>query len=162
MDTSAGSQGLPPGVCRQCCPGPLCVCAPHAPSPVCSGAPCLSACLPAVRPEAAPLAFECLSVVCANPRALSGESYLPLLETCLQYLERYKQQSVEAAVQYLDLVETLFNWLVTQSQRPAAAAAGGGGGGVDEEAALSGEWPTDWLQGRLAAGPAGCRAGWLA
>jgi hypothetical protein len=78
-------------------------------------------------------------VVCANPRALSGESYQPLLETCLQYLERYKQQSVEAAVQYLDLVETLFNWLVTQSQRPAAAAAGGGGGGVDEEAALSGE-----------------------
>jgi hypothetical protein len=73
-----------------------------------------------------------------------------MLETCLQYLERYKQQSVEAAVQYLDLVETLFNWLVTQSQRPAAAAAGGGGGGVDEEAALSGEWPTDWLQGRLA------------
>ena len=160
MDTSAGSQGLLPGICRRWCPGPLCACASR-PLPClfwCS----LPLCLPAVRPEAAPLAFECLSVVCANPRALSGESYLPLLETCLQYLERYKQQSVEAAVQYLDLVETLFNWLVTQSQRPAAAAAGGGGGGVDEEAALSGEWPTDWLQGRLAAGPAGCRAGWLA
>ena len=108
----------------------------------------LPPCPPAVRPEAAPLAFECLSAVCANPRALSGESYLPLLETCLQYLERYKQQSAEAAVQYLDLVETLFNWLVTQSQRPAAAA-GGGGGGVDEEAALSGECP------------AGCGGGWL-
>lgn len=45
----------------------------------------------AVRPEAAPLAYESLSVVCSNSRALSGESYLPLLEMCLQYLERYKQ-----------------------------------------------------------------------
>lgn len=45
----------------------------------------------AVRPEAAPLAFECLSVVCGSPHALSGEAYLPLLETCLQFIERYKQ-----------------------------------------------------------------------
>ncbi len=50
-----------------------------------------SASVLAVRPEAAPLAFESLSVVCSNSRALSGESYLPLLEMCLQYLERYKQ-----------------------------------------------------------------------
>ena len=45
----------------------------------------------AVRPEAAPLAFECLSVVCGSPHALSGEAYLPLLETCLQFIERSKQ-----------------------------------------------------------------------
>lgn len=44
-----------------------------------------------MRPEAAPLAYECLSVVCGSPRALSGEAYLPLLETCLQFIERYKQ-----------------------------------------------------------------------
>ena len=44
-----------------------------------------------VRPEAAPLAYESLSVACGTPRALSGEAYLPLLETCLQFIERYKQ-----------------------------------------------------------------------
>lgn len=96
--------------------------------------------LTSVRPEAAPLAYESLSVVCSNPRALLGESYVPLLETCLQYLERYKQQNVEAAVRFLDLIELLFNWLVTQSQR------GSQGEGVDEEAALSDEALVDlWL-----------------
>lgn len=53
----------------------------------------------AVRPEAAPLAYESLSVVCSNPRALLGESYVPLLETCLQYLERYKQVRMVGVVQ---------------------------------------------------------------
>ncbi|PRW57821.1 ARF guanine-nucleotide exchange factor GNOM-like [Chlorella sorokiniana] len=82
--------------------------------------------LTSVRPEAAPLAYECLSVVCSSPRALSGEAYLPLLETCLQFIERYKQQNVEAAVRYLDLVEALFSWLVTQSQRRGSAYEEGG------------------------------------
>ena len=49
--------------------------------------------LTSVRPEAAPLGYEGLSVAIASPGALSGDSYLPLLETCLQYLERYKQAS---------------------------------------------------------------------
>ncbi|KAL4436787.1 hypothetical protein ABPG75_003926 [Micractinium tetrahymenae] len=96
--------------------------------------------LTSVRPEAASLAYESLSVVCSNPRALSGDSYMPLLETCLQYLERYKQQNVEAAVRFLDLIELLFNWLATQSQR------GSQGEGVDEEQTLSDEALVDlWL-----------------
>ena len=130
-----------------------------------------------MRPEAAPAAYEALAVVCGNPRALTGESYMPLLEACLQYLERYKlvraragtlanlrlccpancfhlhcfkcdvppsfvlQQNVEAALQYLDLVESLFNWLVMQQQQQQQ-----GSGGGYEDAPLSGA-PSPWGKG---------------
>lgn len=73
-----------------------------------------------------------------------------LLEACLQFVADHQQaslplpacherplihlcpplqQNVEAAVRYLDLVEALFGWLVTQSQRR---------GGAYDERSLSG------------------------
>lgn len=51
-------------------------------------------------------------------------------------------------MRFLDLIELLFNWLVTQSQR------GSQGEGVDEEAALSGGLHTSWgLQSGLSLRP---------
>ena len=43
------------------------------------------------RPEAAPLAFEALSAACTDRATLSAEAYMPLAETCLQFIDRYKQ-----------------------------------------------------------------------
>lgn len=80
------------------------------------------------------MAYESLSVACGTPRALSGEAYLPLLETCLQFIERYKQPNVEAAVRHLDLVEALFSWLASQGQHS------GGGGGSDDRGLSGACW----------------------
>ncbi|KAI3425868.1 hypothetical protein D9Q98_007841 [Chlorella vulgaris] len=99
--------------------------------------------LVSVRPEAAPLAYDCLSVACNNSQALSADSYMPLLEACLQFLERYKQQNIEAAVHYLDLVEVLFTWLVAQS---VAAATARSNGALSDEGTLTDEQLVDlWL-----------------
>lgn len=47
--------------------------------------------LTSVRPEASALAYESLSVAIGTPGTLTGASYLPLLEACLQYLQQYKE-----------------------------------------------------------------------
>ena len=73
--------------------------------------------LTSVRPEAAPLAFECLSKCCRDSSALSAASYMPLLETCLGFIERYKKGNADVAVKLLDLVETLTTWLVFQHNK---------------------------------------------
>ena len=43
------------------------------------------------RPNVAGLAYECLAVVVRDPRAITPVSYMPLLETSLQFIVRYKQ-----------------------------------------------------------------------
>lgn len=54
---------------------------------------------------------------CHPPRTIKPPSTLNL--PCLQ-------QNVEATVRYLDLVEALFSWLVTQSQRRGSGYDDGG------------------------------------
>eukprot|EP00887_Chlorella_sp_A99_P008000 scaffold12.g8000.t1 len=75
--------------------------------------------------QAAALGFECLSEVCNEPRALSAESYMPLLECCLQYTDAYKHHNPAAAVQFLGLIDTVFSWLLSaaQAQQPPAGDA---------------------------------------
>ena len=48
-----------------------------------------------VRPDCGGLAYECLSVVVRDPRALGPASYMPLLEASLQFITRYKQVCAE-------------------------------------------------------------------
>lgn len=67
--------------------------------------------------EARPGRAHCMHLRDAQPPCFSARS---------------AQQNVEAAVRFLDLIELLFNWLVTQSQH------GSPGRGLDEEPALSG------------------------
>lgn len=63
------------------------------------------------RPEALPGAFEALNNACRDSAALSSESYMPLLETSLQLIDRYKSQNTEAAARFLDCADALFAWL---------------------------------------------------
>ena len=75
--------------------------------------------LSSANPEAVPLVYEALSVACRDSSALSGESYMPLLETCLNLIDKYKGSHTEAAARFLDCADALFGWLPGQ---------GGGGG----------------------------------
>ena len=70
----------------------------------------------AQRPEAAPAAFEALSIASRSPEILSGESYMPLLEVCLQLIDRYKVKNTPAAMKFLDCADALFTWLPQQGQ----------------------------------------------
>lgn len=95
--------------------------------------PAADAVLPALPLSAA--AAKCggsslLPGACAGPVQLAG--HLLLIPSCRPCPFPLLQQSVEAAVRHLDLVEALFSWLVTQSQRR--------GGGFDESG-LSGMSP---------------------
>lgn len=69
----------------------------------------------ASRPDAAPLAFEALSIACRDPEIVSAESYMPLLETCLQLIDRFKSGNIEAACRFLDCGDSLFAWLSSQA-----------------------------------------------
>lgn len=77
----------------------------------------------AVRPEAAPAAYEALSIACRDPAVVSAESFMPLLETCLQLIDRYKGGNPEAAARFLDCADALFAWLPTQAPRAQDGAA---------------------------------------
>lgn len=70
--------------------------------------------LTAARAEAAPAAFEALSVSCRSADTLSAQSYMPLLEVCLQLIDRFKGNSPEAAARVMDCAELLFSWLPSQ------------------------------------------------
>lgn len=78
--------------------------------------------LTSARPEAVPAAFEALSMACRDPGALSSESYMPLLETCLQLIDRYKRSHPEAAVRFLDCADALFVWLPAQKTDSASSS----------------------------------------
>lgn len=84
--------------------------------------------LTSLRPEAAPAAFEALSVAVHDPRALSTRSFPPLLETCLHFVERYRAPSPDLALRFLEMVEALLVWLVGPAG-PARGHAGGEGAG---------------------------------
>jgi brefeldin A-resistance guanine nucleotide exchange factor 1 len=90
-----------------------------------------------VRPEAVPAAFEALSVACRDPAALSSESYMPLLETCLQLIDRYKGSHPEAAVRFLDCADALFTWLPAQNTSLNIANGGSGGGSTTNTTATT-------------------------
>jgi brefeldin A-resistance guanine nucleotide exchange factor 1 len=82
------------------------------------------------RAEAVPAAFEALSVACRDTGALSAESYMPLLETCLQLIDRYKGPHPEAAVRFLDCADALFTWLPAQKTTTGANQSGAVNGGT--------------------------------
>jgi brefeldin A-resistance guanine nucleotide exchange factor 1 len=86
--------------------------------------------LTSARPEAVPAAFEALSMACRDPGALSSESYMPLLETSLQLIDRYKGSHPEAAVRFLDCADALFTWLPAQKTIPASSSAVAAGSGA--------------------------------
>ena len=65
----------------------------------------------AQRQEAAPASFEALNIACRNPAIVSGESYMPLLEVCLQLIDRFKVKNTSAALKFLDCADVLFAWL---------------------------------------------------
>jgi brefeldin A-resistance guanine nucleotide exchange factor 1 len=77
-----------------------------------------------MKPDAVPLVYESLSAACQDKYMVRAESYMPLLETCLQLIDRYKGGSdIKAAGRFLDCADALFVWLPT---------AGGAGRGEDE------------------------------
>lgn len=47
--------------------------------------------LTSLRPDCVALSYESLAVACRNPAALTAASYMPLMETSLQFITRYKQ-----------------------------------------------------------------------
>ena len=79
------------------------------------------------RPEAVPAAYEGLKLACRDPGALSGESYMPLLETCLQLIDRYKGPHPEAAARFLDCADSLFSWLSTGGTSSNGGGVSNGG-----------------------------------
>ncbi|PSC74405.1 ARF guanine-nucleotide exchange factor GNOM isoform B [Micractinium conductrix] len=81
----------------------------------------------AVNPEAAAVAFEAFALAARNPAALSADSYMVLLETCIEQFDKVKQVSTEAAQQYVDLIDSMATWLV-HSQQGSSSSAGGGVG----------------------------------
>lgn len=107
--------------------------------------------LTSARPEAVPAAFEALSMACRDPGALSSESYMPLLETCLQLIDRYKGSHPEAAVRFLDCADALFTWLPAQktnssSSSSSLVAATNGATSITSAASISDEALVDlWL-----------------
>ncbi|GAB4821173.1 hypothetical protein N2152v2_008219 [Parachlorella kessleri] len=98
------------------------------------------------RPNVAGLAYECLAVVVRDSRAITPVSYMPLLETSLQFIVRYKQQSPEMAVRYLDLVEAQAMWLVSQGDKLSEQRGAGGVALGGEPGSLTDEQMLDlWL-----------------
>ncbi|KFM23960.1 ARF guanine-nucleotide exchange factor GNOM [Auxenochlorella protothecoides] len=87
--------------------------------------------LTSLRPEAAPAAFEALSVAVHDPRALSTRSFPPLLETCLHFVERYRAPSPDLALRFLEMVEALLVWLrVLLASPPSVHDAGAWAGAL--------------------------------
>lgn len=66
-----------------------------------------------MKPDAVPLVYESLSAACHDRYIVRAESYMPLLETCLLLIDRYKGggNNVEAAAKFLDCADALFVWL---------------------------------------------------
>ena len=65
--------------------------------------------------EALPLAFEALNISCRSASTLTAESYLPLLETCMQLIDRYKGTHPDVAARFLECADALFTWLPAQA-----------------------------------------------
>lgn len=86
--------------------------------------------LASMKPDAVPLVYESLSAACQDKYMVRAESYMPLLETCLHLIDRYKGGSdIKAAAMFLDCADALFVWLPTAGRGEDE----GEGDGVGEE-----------------------------
>lgn len=66
------------------------------------------------REEALPYSLQALQLACRNPEAVTIESYIPLLETCLQLIDAFKSGNPGMAIEFLDCADALFSWLPAQ------------------------------------------------
>lgn len=70
----------------------------------------------ASREEVLPYSLQALQLACRNPNAVSVESYIPLLETCLQLIDSFKSVKPDVAADFLDCADSLFSWLSSQGE----------------------------------------------
>ena len=68
----------------------------------------------ASREEVLPYSVQALQLACRNSEAITTESYIPLLETCLQLIDSFKSTKPEVAAEFLDCADALFAWLPSQ------------------------------------------------
>jgi brefeldin A-resistance guanine nucleotide exchange factor 1 len=85
----------------------------------------------ASREEVLPYSLQALQLACRNPDAITVESYIPLLETCLQLIDAFKRVNPGIAVEFLECADSLFSWLPTQD-----LSKDNGRGAPDTEALL--------------------------
>jgi brefeldin A-resistance guanine nucleotide exchange factor 1 len=76
----------------------------------------------ASREEVLPYSLQALQLACQNPRAVSTESYIPLLETCLQLIDGFKATNPNIAAEFLECADALFAWLSFRRQRASHTA----------------------------------------
>jgi brefeldin A-resistance guanine nucleotide exchange factor 1 len=79
----------------------------------------------ASREEVLPYSLQALQLACQNPSAISTESYIPLLETCLQLIDGFKATNPGLAAEFLECADALFAWLPSQDPLIAQADAAG-------------------------------------
>ncbi len=77
----------------------------------------------ASREEVLPYSLQALQLACQNPDAVSTESYIPLLETCLQLIDGFKGTNPDLAAEFLECADALFAWLSTSSAPARTSAA---------------------------------------
>ena len=68
----------------------------------------------ASREEVLPYSLQALQLACRNPEAITVESFIPLLETCLQLIDAFKTVNPGIAAEFLECADSLFSWLPTQ------------------------------------------------
>ena len=79
----------------------------------------------ASREEVLSHSLQALQLACQNPDAVSTESYIPLLETCLQLIDGFKGSNPDLAAEFLECADALFAWLSSSStpaRTPTASA----------------------------------------
>ena len=81
----------------------------------------------ASREEVLPHALQALQLACQNPQAVSTESYIPLLETCLQLIDGFKGVNPEVAVECLECADALFSWLSSSCSTSQTSSTSGAG-----------------------------------
>ncbi len=77
----------------------------------------------ASREEVLPYSLQALQLACQNPRAVSTESYIPLLETCLQLIDGFKATNPNIAAEFLECADALFAWLSSGDKESSTNAA---------------------------------------
>lgn len=68
----------------------------------------------ASREEVLPYSLQALQLACRNSEAITVESYIPLLETCLQLIDAFKSVNPGIAAEFLECADSLFSWLPSQ------------------------------------------------
>lgn len=78
----------------------------------------------ASREEVLPYSLQALQLACQNPQAISTESYIPLLETCLQLIDGFKTSNPNIAAEFLECADALFSWLSSDSLGSSRSSGG--------------------------------------